>query len=74
MTEKQIKKLQAKAERKLETAYHFVQENPKAEKEKNLIIGEALGLIETMEMLGIHLNSKYTEQIKKLKFYREWNY
>ena len=74
MTEKQIKKLQTKAERKLETAYRFVQENPKAEKEKNLIIGEALGLIETMEMLGIHLNSKYTEQIKKLKFYREWNY
>lgn len=74
MTEKQIKKLQKKAERQLEIAYHFVQENPKAEKEKNLIIGETLGMIDTMEMLGVHLGRKYQEQIKKLRFYREWNY
>lgn len=74
MTEKQIKKLQKKAERQLEIAYHFVMQNPKEEKEKNLIIGETLGMINTMEMLGVHLGRKYQEQIKKLKFYKEWNY
>ena len=74
MTEKQIKKLQKKAERQLEIAYHFVKQNPKEEKEKNLIIGETLGMIDTMQMLGVHLGRKYQEQIKKLRFYREWNY
>lgn len=74
MTEKQIKKLQKKAERQLELAYHFVMENPKADKEKNLIIGETLGMIDTMQMLGIHLSNKSNEQIKKLRFYRQWDY
>lgn len=74
MTEKQIKKLQKKAERKIDLAYTFVVENPKEDKEKNLIIGEALGMIDTMKMLGVHLNRKTEEQINKLRFYREWNY